>query len=66
MKIVLIGPTYPFRGGIAHYTTLLEKALRKDNDLLFISFIRQYPKILFPGKSDRDPSYVPLKPEKVL
>ncbi len=23
MKITLVGPVYPFRGGIAHYTTLL-------------------------------------------
>ena len=65
MKIVLIGPTYPFRGGIAHYTTLLCKALRKEHEVKFISFKRQYPKLLFPGKSDRDPSKNPLKIEGV-
>jgi len=61
MKIVLIGPTYPFRGGIAHYTTLLCRALRKHHDVTFISFKRQYPRFLFPGKSDRDPSQFPLR-----
>src|SRR4030042_2148280 len=65
MKIVLIGPTYPFRGGIAHYTTLLCKALRQNHKVKYISFKRQYPKILFPGKSDRDSSEKPLKIEGV-
>lgn len=65
MKIVLIGPTYPFRGGISHYTTLLCKALRKDNDVKFISFRRQYPNFLFPGKTDKDPSSDPISVDNV-
>jgi len=65
LKIVLIGPTYPFRGGIAHYTTLLCQALRQNHNVRFISFKRQYPRILFPGKSDRDPSKKPLRIEEV-
>lgn len=28
-KIVLIGPVYPYKGGIAHYTSLLYRALAK-------------------------------------
>jgi glycosyltransferase involved in cell wall biosynthesis len=57
MKIVLIGPVFPYRGGIAHYTTRLDKALRDaGHDVLVISFRRQYPRWLFPGESDRDPS----------
>ena len=65
MKIVLIGPTYPFRGGIAHYTTLLCRALRKNHEVKFISFKRQYPKLLFPGKSDYDSSKVPILDDDV-
>jgi len=65
MKIILIGPTYPFRGGIAHYMTLLCQTLRQKHEVKFISFKRQYPKILFPGKSDRDPSHQPLKVDQV-
>lgn len=65
MKIVLLGPTYPFRGGIAHYMTLLCQTLRQKHEVKFISFKRQYPKILFPGKSDRDPSQHPLKVDQV-
>ena len=56
MKIALIGPTYPFRGGIAHYTTLLYRHLKNRHRVAFFSFTRQYPKLLFPGKTDIDPS----------
>ena len=61
MKISLIGPTYPFRGGISHYTTLLYRHLRGRHEVLFFSFKRQYPKWLFPGKTDIDPSKVHFK-----
>ena len=57
MRLVLVGPVYPFRGGIAHYTTVLYRELLKaGHEVLPISFRRQYPPWLFPGKSDRDPS----------
>jgi glycosyltransferase involved in cell wall biosynthesis len=62
-RFCLIGPTYPFRGGIAHHTTLLARALRQEHETLFISFIRQYPAWLFPGRSDRDPSQQPVRAE---
>jgi len=61
VKIVLIGPTYPFRGGISHYTTLLCQALRERHEVKFISFSRQYPAFLFPGDTDRDPSAEPIR-----
>jgi glycosyltransferase involved in cell wall biosynthesis len=57
----LIGPTYPYRGGIAHYTTLLAQHLRQEHEVLLISFARQYPSWLFPGHSDKDPSERPLQ-----
>ena len=56
MKIAVIGPTYPFRGGIAHYTTLLVKHLRQRHEVRFISYLKQYPKWLFPGNTALDPS----------
>lgn len=64
-RICLVGPTHPYRGGIAHHTTLLYNALTEHHDVLFVSYSRQYPKILFPGKSDKDPSTHSLKPAKV-
>lgn len=60
MKCVLVGPTYPFRGGISHYTTLLCQNLRRRHEVEFYTFTRQYPSILFPGRTDKDPSRVPL------
>ena len=63
MKICVIGPTYPFRGGIAHYTTLLVKNLRKKHDVVFFSFKRQYPQFLFPGRTQIDNSKVIIKVE---
>jgi glycosyltransferase involved in cell wall biosynthesis len=56
MKFCVVGPTYPFKGGIAHFTTMLVEQLRRDHDVAFISFKRQYPRLLFPGNSDPDPS----------
>ena len=61
MKIDLIGPSYPFRGGLSHYTTLLFKNLKKKHRTNLYSFKRQYPSFLFPGKQDRDHSRAPLK-----
>lgn len=57
MKIAIIGPSYPFRGGISLNTTLLYRALKKNHQLLFLTFKRQYPSILFPGKSDKETDF---------
>ncbi len=62
MRICIVGPTYPYRGGIAHYTTLLVRHLREAGHWTKLySFTRQYPRWLFPGKTDKDPSETPLK-----
>ena len=60
-RFCLVGPTYPYRGGIAHYTTLLARQLQAAHDVLLLSFSRQYPAWLFPGRSDKDPSQRPLR-----
>ncbi len=61
MKLAVVGPTYPFRGGIAHFTTLLVQHLRRRHTVNFYSYWRQYPAWLFPGNTDRDPSAEPLE-----
>jgi glycosyltransferase involved in cell wall biosynthesis len=62
VKVSIIGPTYPYRGGIAHYTTLLtQHLLAARHDAYLYSYTRQYPRWLFPGTSDRDPSATPLR-----
>ena len=64
MKIDLIGPSYPFRGGISYYTTLLFKHLKAKHKTHFYGFRRQYPRFLFPGKTDREESGVYLREEE--
>lgn len=52
MRITIIGPAYPFRGGIAALNERLAKQLiAEGNEVNIVSFTVQYPKILFPGKS---------------
>lgn len=46
-RIAIVGPVYPYKGGIAHYTGLLCKSLRGQFETQMISFEVQYPKILF-------------------
>ena len=53
MKIIIIGPAHPLRGGIADTNTALCRALAAEHDASIISFTLQYPKFLFPGKTQR-------------
>lgn len=62
LKIALVGPVHPYRGGIAHHTTQLAGALRDEGcQVVIFSFRRQYPAFLYPGKTDQDPSHEPLQ-----
>lgn len=54
MKISLVGPSYPYRGGISQYNTFLYRALKEKHDVQFIGFKRQYPQFLYPSKSDKE------------
>ena len=56
MKVALIGPVYPYRGGISHHTTMLARHLSAVSECRVISFKRQYPKRIYPGRTDIDPS----------
>lgn len=52
---MLVGTAYPMRGGIAHYIALLYHTLTNRNHQVFVlSFSRQYPNFLFPGKTQKD------------
>ncbi|PIF06252.1 MAG: glycosyl transferase family 1 [Draconibacterium sp.] len=52
MKITLLGPAHPFRGGIAALNERLAKQLHSEgHEVNIISFTVQYPGFLFPGKS---------------
>lgn len=54
MKITILSAAYPYRGGLSHFTYLLYKELCKDNEVNVVTFKRQYPEFLFPGKSQRE------------
>jgi glycosyltransferase involved in cell wall biosynthesis len=62
----MIGPSYPFKGGIAAYTTQFYRELVKNHQVLFCSFQRQYPALLYPGDSDKDPADSRLMDETVI
>lgn len=50
MKIALLGPAPPFRGGISQFALMLAKEYqRSGNSVKMFTFQRQYPKLLFPG-----------------
>ncbi|PLW95474.1 MAG: glycosyl transferase [Marinilabiliales bacterium] len=52
MKIAYLSTFYPFRGGIAQFNALLTEALRAEgHEVKAFTFSRQYPKMLFPGKT---------------
>lgn len=54
MKVCLIAPVLPFRGGIAKYCHSLAKELEKRHELLLLSYERQYPVLLYGKKSQID------------
>lgn len=60
MKIALLSPFYPYRGGIAQFSDRLYQELAKDDELKVFSYSTLYPRILFPGKTQ----FVPNPEEK--
>jgi glycosyltransferase involved in cell wall biosynthesis len=46
-RIIIIGPVYPYKGGISHYTGLMYRALSKKYDVTMLSFSFQYPGFLY-------------------
>lgn len=55
VRLGLIGPVLPYRGGVARHTTLLHRALVKRSKLTTVAFSRLYPPRLYPGRGQREP-----------
>jgi glycosyltransferase involved in cell wall biosynthesis len=55
LRFCILGPAHPLRGGIAQYLAILYSLLKQDHEVSFVSFKRQYPSFLFPGKTQLDP-----------
>lgn len=52
MKFVIVGPAWPFRGGIAAFSErLAHQLIEEGHDVKLYTFTLQYPSLLFPGKT---------------
>lgn len=65
-KVVLIGPAYPLRGGLATFNERLIREYLKNGDQAEIyTFSLQYPSFLFPGKTqlstESAPKDIPIR-----
>jgi glycosyltransferase involved in cell wall biosynthesis len=50
MKVIIIGPAHPLRGGLASYNERLAKEFKNNgHDVSIYTFSLQYPGFLFPG-----------------
>lgn len=60
-KIIIIGPTYPYRGGNSLYVSHLYESLNSDFDVKIFNYKVLYPSLLFPGTTQYDVSNSVLK-----
>ena len=62
LDYLIIGPAYPFRGGIADTQHELAKALQKKGKKIeLLTFTKLYPKVFFPGKTQLSDQTSPKK-----
>ena len=60
MKIVIVGTSHPYRGGIAAFTDRLATEFAKEGvDIEVVTFNLQYPSYLFPGKTQYSDAKAP-------
>lgn len=51
LRIALVGPTHPFKGGVASHTTALAHELSEaGHDVTLVSWSHLYPAFLYPGE----------------
>ena len=59
-KVIIIGPAFPFRGGIANFNNALAQEYHNRGDRVTIySFSLQYPSFLFPGTTQYESGEAP-------
>ena len=52
LKVIVLGPAYPYRGGLATIMEMLARTFNRRGDSAEVmTFTVQYPSLLFPGKS---------------
>ncbi len=61
MKIVIIGPAHPLRGGLASYNERLAKEFQlQGHDVTIYTFSLQYPEFIFPGTTQYSTEPAPI------
>lgn len=65
LKIAVVGPTHPYKGGVASHTTSLAHQLEAaGHDVTLVSWSHLYPSFLYPGEqsvpSHGDPDVTPF------
>lgn len=69
MKIAILSCFYPYRGGISQFNACVLQELEKSHTVKAFNFRRQYPNILFPGKTQyvtKDDNAVPVESQALL
>ncbi|MEM9931312.1 MAG: glycosyltransferase family 4 protein, partial [Bacteroidota bacterium] len=66
MKVIILGPAHPYRGGIADTNeSLCQTFIEQGHEASIWTFTVQYPEFLFPGKtqytSDPAPAGIPIR-----
>jgi glycosyltransferase involved in cell wall biosynthesis len=60
LKVLSIGPAFPLRGGIANFNLALSREFSRSGHITeIISFSYQYPRFLFPGKTQLEKGNAP-------
>jgi len=51
LRVAVVGPTHPYKGGVAAHTTALAHELRRaGHDVELVSWRHLYPSLLYPGR----------------
>ena len=69
LRIAILSCFYPYRGGISQFNACLLQELEKNHTVKAFNFKRQYPDILFPGKTQyvtKDDNAVPVESQALL
>lgn len=69
MRIAILSCFHPFRGGIAQFNASILAELGKSHEVRAFNFSRQYPSLLFPGKTQyvtEDDEAVSVESEALL
>jgi glycosyltransferase involved in cell wall biosynthesis len=61
VRVAIVGPTHPYKGGVAQYTTSLAHRLAQaGHEVRLESWSHQYPKLLYPGQLTVDEPELPV------